>query len=199
MYKFYKKAQQSKLKVAERPKCTEDGDKAEPKLDEETKSTLKELFSQLQFSNETALPPDALRRALAESFFDQQRFQLGFMDDAAECFENMLLRIHMHIAHGEAEDMCNARHCIPHQKFAMTLVEQSVCNSCGATSEPLSYTQVRIESTAIADEGRFAQTPQGTIRYLFCCRWSTTFLRRRWSTKCVPLVPKASSNLLDNY
>lgn len=64
------------------------------------------------------------------------------MDDAAECFENMLLRIHTHIAHGEAEDMCNARHCIPHQKFAMTLVEQSICGACGATSEPLSFTQV---------------------------------------------------------
>lgn len=103
---------------------------------------LQELFSQLQFSQESALPPDALRRALAESFFDQQRFQLGFMDDAAECFENMLLRIHQHIAHDEAEDMCNARHCIPHQKFAMTLVEQSVCGACGATSEPLPFTQV---------------------------------------------------------
>lgn len=68
------------------------------------------------------------------------------MDDAAECFENMLLRIHMHIAHGEAEDMCSARHCIPHQKFAMTLVEQSICASCGATSEPLSFTQVRINN-----------------------------------------------------
>ncbi|KAI4460368.1 ubiquitin specific proteinase [Holotrichia oblita] len=111
-------------------------------LDKETKNKLKELFSQLQFSHETALPPDALRRALAESFFDQQRFQLGFMDDAAECFENILLRIHMHIAHDEAEDMCNARHCIPHQKFAMTLVEQSVCGACGATSEPLSFTQM---------------------------------------------------------
>jgi hypothetical protein len=50
-----------------------------------------ELFSQLQFSQESALPPDALRRALAESFFDQQRFQLGFMDDAAECFVSTLL------------------------------------------------------------------------------------------------------------
>ncbi|XP_022909203.2 uncharacterized protein [Onthophagus taurus] len=103
---------------------------------------LKELFSQLQFSNETALPPDALRRALAESFFDQQRFQLGFMDDAAECFENILLRIHTHIAQGVAEDMCNVRQCIPHQKFAMTLVEQSICGACQATSEPLSFTQM---------------------------------------------------------
>uniref|UniRef100_A0A1B6D3S8 USP domain-containing protein n=1 Tax=Clastoptera arizonana TaxID=38151 RepID=A0A1B6D3S8_9HEMI len=103
---------------------------------------LKELFAQLQFSHESALPPDALRRALAESFFDQQRFQLGFMDDAAECFENILLRIHYHITNGESEDLCNARHCISHQKFSMTLVEQSVCNACGATSEPLPFTQM---------------------------------------------------------
>jgi len=58
--------------------------------------------------------------------------------------ENILLRIHLHIATGEAEDMCSARHCVPHQKFAMTLVEQSVCGACGATSEPLPFTQVRI-------------------------------------------------------
>ena len=65
------------------------------------------------------------------------------MDDASECFENILLRIHFHIANEEAEDMCNAKHCIPHQKFAMTLVEQSVCDACGATSEPLPFTQVK--------------------------------------------------------
>ncbi|KAF5273501.1 hypothetical protein FQA39_LY07518 [Lamprigera yunnana] len=121
---------------------------------------LKELFSQLQFSNETALPPDALRRALAESFYDQQRFQLGFMDDAAECFENMLLRIHMHIANGEAEDMCNAKHCIPHQKFAMTLVEQSVCSTCGATSEPLPFTQMvhYVSASALTAQARQIST-----------------------------------------
>lgn len=47
---------------------------------------LQDLFGQLQFSHERALPPDALRKALAQSFSDQHRFQLGFMDDAAECF-----------------------------------------------------------------------------------------------------------------
>lgn len=45
-----------------------------------------ELFTALGSSQETALPPDALRKALAQSFYDQRRFQLGFMDDAAECF-----------------------------------------------------------------------------------------------------------------
>ncbi|KAF7992380.1 hypothetical protein HCN44_001705 [Aphidius gifuensis] len=117
---------------------------------------LKDLFSQLQFSQESALPPDALRRALAESFLDQQRFQLGFMDDAAECFENILLRIHLHIASGEAEDMCSARHCVPHQKFAMTLVEQSVCGACGATSEPLPFTQMvhYVSASALTSQAR---------------------------------------------
>ncbi|KAG5313217.1 UBP54 hydrolase, partial [Pseudoatta argentina] len=119
----------------------------------------KDLFSQLQFSQESALPPDTLRRALAESFLDQQRFQLGFMDDAAECFENILLRIHLHIASGEAEDMCSARHCVPHQKFAMTLVEQSVCGACGATSEPLPFTQMVHYVSASALTSQAHQTP----------------------------------------
>ncbi|KAK6633450.1 hypothetical protein RUM44_004057 [Polyplax serrata] len=117
---------------------------------------INELFSQLQFSQESALPPDALRRALAKTFFDQQRFQLGFMDDASECFENILLRIHYHIANDEAEDMCSAKHCIPHQKFAMTLVEQSVCDACGATSEPLPFTQMvhYVSASALTDQAR---------------------------------------------
>lgn len=51
--------------------------------------TFQELFAQFQYSQESALPPDALRRALAETFFDQRRFQLGFMDDAAECFVSL--------------------------------------------------------------------------------------------------------------
>ncbi|GBM68133.1 Inactive ubiquitin carboxyl-terminal hydrolase 54 [Araneus ventricosus] len=103
---------------------------------------LKELFTQFQYSQESALPPDALRHALARTFCDQRRFQLGFMDDAAECFENILLRIHVHIANQEAEDMCGNVYCIPHQKFAMTLVEQRMCQNCSASSEPLPFTQM---------------------------------------------------------
>ncbi|XP_078659929.1 uncharacterized protein LOC144904690 isoform X3 [Branchiostoma floridae x Branchiostoma belcheri] len=116
---------------------------------------LKVIFTQFQYSDETALPPDALRKALAETFEDQQRFQLGFMDDAAECFESILLRIHYHIANEVKEDMCNAKHCISHQKFAMTVVEQCMCG-CGATSEPLPFTQMvhYVSVTAMIAQGK---------------------------------------------
>ncbi|XP_066304466.1 uncharacterized protein [Branchiostoma lanceolatum] len=115
---------------------------------------LKVIFTQFQYSDETALPPDALRKALAETFEDQQRFQLGFMDDAAECFESILLRIHYHVANEVKEDMCNAKHCISHQKFAMTVVEQCMCG-CGATSEPLPFTQMvhYVSVTAMIAQG----------------------------------------------
>lgn len=44
------------------------------------------MFAQFQHSREKALPSDKVRHALAESFRAEQRFQLGLMDDAAECF-----------------------------------------------------------------------------------------------------------------
>ena len=47
---------------------------------------LKEIFDQFEYSKDHALPPNVLRSALAESFQQQNRFQLGLMDDAAECF-----------------------------------------------------------------------------------------------------------------
>ncbi|XP_063095382.1 inactive ubiquitin carboxyl-terminal hydrolase 54 isoform X3 [Cavia porcellus] len=103
---------------------------------------LKGIFNQFQCSSEKVLPSDTLRSALAKTFQDEQRFQLGIMDDAAECFENLLMRIHFHIADETKEDICTAKHCISHQKFAMTLFEQCVCTSCGATSDPLPFIQM---------------------------------------------------------
>ncbi|NWR36203.1 UBP53 hydrolase, partial [Tachuris rubrigastra] len=115
---------------------------------------LKAIFSQFQHSREKALPSDNMRHALAESFKDEQRFQLGFMDDAAECFENILERIHFHLVPNSETDMCTSKSCISHQKFAMTLYEQCVCRSCGASSDPLPFTEfVRyISTTALCNE-----------------------------------------------
>ncbi|XP_044284385.1 inactive ubiquitin carboxyl-terminal hydrolase 53 [Varanus komodoensis] len=115
---------------------------------------LKTIFAQFQHSREKALPSNNMRHALAESFKDEQRFQLGFMDDAAECFENILERIHYHIVPSNETDMCTSKSCITHQKFAMTLYEQCVCRSCGASSDPLPFTEfVRyISTTALCNE-----------------------------------------------
>ncbi|XP_059233843.1 inactive ubiquitin carboxyl-terminal hydrolase 53 isoform X2 [Mustela nigripes] len=115
---------------------------------------LKNIFAQFQHSREKALPSDNIRHALAESFKDEQRFQLGLMDDAAECFENILERIHFHIVPSRDADMCTSKSCITHQKFAMTLYEQCVCRSCGASSDPLPFTEfVRyISTTALCNE-----------------------------------------------
>uniref|UniRef100_K7GBS1 Ubiquitin specific peptidase 54 n=1 Tax=Pelodiscus sinensis TaxID=13735 RepID=K7GBS1_PELSI len=115
---------------------------------------LKGIFNQFQCSSEKVLPSDALRSALAKTFQDEQRFQLGIMDDAAECFENLLMRLHFHIADESKEDICTAQHCISHQKFAMTLFEQCVCTSCGATSDPLPFIQMvhYISTTSLCNQ-----------------------------------------------
>ncbi|XP_038588113.1 inactive ubiquitin carboxyl-terminal hydrolase 53 isoform X2 [Micropterus salmoides] len=114
---------------------------------------LKGIFSQFQHSRERALPSDNLRHALAETFKDEQRFQLGFMDDAAECFENILERIHLHIV-PEETDACTSKSCITHQKFAMSLYEQSMCRSCGASSDPLPFTELvhYVSTTALCQQ-----------------------------------------------
>ncbi|XP_016079525.1 PREDICTED: inactive ubiquitin carboxyl-terminal hydrolase 54 isoform X2 [Miniopterus natalensis] len=115
---------------------------------------LKGIFNQFQCSSEKVLPSDTLRSALAKTFQDEQRFQLGIMDDAAECFENLLMRLHFHIADETKEDICTAQHCISHQKFAMTLFEQCVCTSCGATSDPLPFIQMvhYISTTSLCNQ-----------------------------------------------
>ena len=101
---------------------------------------LKRIFQQFQDSDATALDSDDLRQSLANAFSEQHRFQLGRMDDAAECFENILTRLHFHLAIAEEEDGCAAKHCLPHQKFAMQILEQTFCR-CKATSEPKSFFQ----------------------------------------------------------
>eukprot|EP00066_Takifugu_rubripes_P012028 XP_011601294.1 PREDICTED: inactive ubiquitin carboxyl-terminal hydrolase 54 isoform X4 [Takifugu rubripes] len=129
---------------------------------------LKNIFAQFQYSSEKVLPSDTLRSALAKAFQDERRFQLGIMDDAAECFENILMRIHFHMVDETKDDFCMARHCIPHQKFSMMLLEQCVCSNCGGSSQPLPFSQMvhYISTTSLCNQAlkMLASREQATPR-----------------------------------
>ncbi|CAG4991764.1 unnamed protein product [Parnassius apollo] len=141
-----------------RPPSAAHRDSPEQLLNPTTISLFRELFAQLQWSAERAPAADSLRRALGGG---GARFQLGCMADASECFEHLLLRVHAHVAAGSGDkredDACRAPHCVPHRKFAMMLVEQSVCGACQATSEPLPFTQMvhYVSATALTTQAAF--------------------------------------------
>lgn len=55
-------------------------------------SVFQNIFAQFQYSSEKVLLSDTLRSALAKTFQGERRFQLGIMDDAAECFVRVAAR-----------------------------------------------------------------------------------------------------------
>lgn len=56
-----------------------------------TSLSFQNIFDQFQSSSEDVLPSDRIRSVLASSFPGQRPFQLGRMDDAAECFVRVLV------------------------------------------------------------------------------------------------------------
>ncbi|XP_066922079.1 uncharacterized protein [Clytia hemisphaerica] len=120
--------------------------------------SLKKVFKQLEGSDESVIAADDMRLAMANAFVDERRFQLGRMDDAAECFENILTRLHFHTARNEAEESCSVPHCIPHQKFANHILEQTFCK-CKATSEPKPYYQFvyYVAASALVQQAKICQ------------------------------------------
>jgi hypothetical protein len=88
---------------------------------------LKVLFTQYQYGESASIPPDVVRRAMATCYKDQYQFQLGLMDDAAECFEKLLEQLHYRLTGTINMDTCSTPWCITHTKFALTAVEQTYC------------------------------------------------------------------------
>ncbi|XP_065834330.1 inactive ubiquitin carboxyl-terminal hydrolase 54-like isoform X2 [Oscarella lobularis] len=106
--------------------------------------SLEVMFTQYQHSQMTVLPPDVMRQAMAHSFAHQNRFQLGVMDDGAECYEHILSCVHRHLNPREDDTQipCTLSHCITHRKFAMDILENYNCSFCQSTSEPFVYEQI---------------------------------------------------------
>lgn len=84
---------------------------------------LQSIFAQFQYSSEKVLPSDALRTALAKTFQDEQRFQLGIMDDAAECFVRRRAHTWTHHADIQSHDVF-----IQHQIIWLSLTSSLVVN-----------------------------------------------------------------------
>ncbi|XP_019848851.1 PREDICTED: uncharacterized protein LOC100633619 isoform X1 [Amphimedon queenslandica] len=115
---------------------------------------LKVLYTQYQHSEQNSIPPDMLRNALANCYKDQDRFQLGIMDDAAECFEKLLEKVHYHLTGTADLESCAVKWCIPHMKFALTTVEQIFCPACSKMEEPHTFVEFvhYVSTIVIKDE-----------------------------------------------
>lgn len=98
------------------------------------------LAVEYQYHKKGPISPDTLRYALAKTYKSNNKFQIGYMDDAAECFESLLCRLHLSLSQNQSDSSCIAEDCIAHRLFSMTLVEQVHC-LCGSTSEPVPFSQ----------------------------------------------------------
>ena len=88
------------------------------------------LFVQYEFAELQILPPTELRATLSKMF---GQFRLGAIADSNETLEAILERIHL-----ECTPSCpyGKTKCLAHTVFGGLLMEQSVCQLCGASSEP---------------------------------------------------------------
>ncbi|XP_058064534.1 uncharacterized protein LOC131214169 [Anopheles bellator] len=126
---------------------------------------LKEFFTKLQTSSEPALCPMALRQALTSEPLANRRLPCRSLGDAAECFELLLHRVHKKLSMTDG-DTCEAPQCIVHRRFAMRVVEQSICE-CGSSSEKLPFTQMvhYVSALALTSQNLFSKQHQRSISF----------------------------------
>uniref|UniRef100_A0A1I8HH05 USP domain-containing protein n=1 Tax=Macrostomum lignano TaxID=282301 RepID=A0A1I8HH05_9PLAT len=107
----------------------------------------------LRFSDRPTLDAGVLRSALAAQFSD--RFQLGEMDDSAECLEQILGRLHFHLVRQQQpQQQCTAGHCITHRRFGMDIQEERACPRCGFVQPGPRFTQLTHYAGALLSQLR---------------------------------------------
>lgn len=80
------------------------------------------------------------------------------------------MRIHYHLTNQEVNDAQSPQcqpHCIPHQKFAMNLIEQIACHACGETSEPLVFSQMvhYASTTALCSQAKLFNSDSTSLSF----------------------------------
>jgi hypothetical protein len=90
----------------------------------------------VQENTVAAVPPTALRQALAALYAPQGRFQLHRTDDATEAFDAILNELHTSISEEPLEPQTERADgvncCVAHATFGMVIRERSECSKCRA-------------------------------------------------------------------
>lgn len=105
---------------------------------------------------------------MAHTFSAQRRFQLGLMDDAIECFEHILQRLHFHCVHNQVkEEECNVYHCLSHGLFSMRVSERRFCTHCSKCESRAPYNQyVQYVSTpALIEKSNYSFNPNNKLSF----------------------------------
>ena len=94
--------------------------------------SMSNLFNQIEFGEEPIVSADPVRAVMSHV---SHQFRVGGIADANETLEAVLERIH-----SEWSPACpfkDGGKCIGHTVFGGLLMEQAVCQKCGASSEPM--------------------------------------------------------------
>jgi hypothetical protein len=146
--------------------------------------SLRSLYTFYQFAEDTALPPDPVRRALADAYAAAGggRFRLGEQEDAGETLDAVCAALHREAllqqdaprvaaadaAGADLGDVPCSPPCAAHAVFSIASFSWLRCRWCGATSNPapeaaMSYgalsEQLRALARTVAASGSTLQPP----------------------------------------
>ena len=108
--------------------------------------TLQSLMTHYHYGEDRVLCPDEIRMNLGELGAQENRFQLGEMDDATEALDTILQFFHIDqirktlssdkiTTEAALDTVCTPR-CLSHALFECNMFDLHQCTRCGATSEP---------------------------------------------------------------